>query len=267
MKKIHKNLVALSIASMALTGCGRVAPNNVGVLMENYGKNGQSDFTIQQGTVWTIMPGSELFVIPLYEQKGEFDKANPMQLKANDNTEFASSPSYSYKMIKDKAVDVLFNSRHLGGGGGSNEFLDAVENNVLETKIYNIMKDASRSHSTEDLMAAGGQLKFEQEVEMKVREEFAKSGFELMNFTAQLEFSDEVKGRINARNTVSQNVTVIDQQINEQRKRNELAELQAQENIIRAKGLTDAVLKEKFIDKWDGKTPIYGNTPITKIVN
>jgi hypothetical protein len=263
MKKFNKSLAALVITSMALTGCSRVAPNHVGVLMENYGKNGQSDFTLQQGTVWTIAPGSELFVIPLYEQKGQF--ASPMHLKANDNTEFTSAPSYSYKMIKDKAVSVLFNARHLGSD--SDTFLDAVEDNVLETKVYNIMKDASRAHSTEDLMASGGQLKFEQDVEAKVREEFANSGFELINFTAQLEFSDEVKGRINARNTVSQNVTVIDQQINEQRKQNELAELKAQENIIRARGLTDAVLKEKFIDKWDGKTPIYGNTPITKIVN
>jgi hypothetical protein len=53
------------------------------------------------------------------------------------------------------------------------------------------------------------------------------------------------------------------QQIAEQRKRNELAELKAQENLIISKGITDKLLQQQFIAKWDGKSTLYGNMPIT----
>ena len=49
------------------------------------------------------------------------------------------------------------------------------------------------------------------------------------------------------------NISVLDQQIAEQRKRNELAELQAQENIIRSRGITPEILQQQAIEKWNGR--------------
>ncbi|MNC81242.1 hypothetical protein D3C75_1343110 [compost metagenome] len=63
---------------------------------------------------------------------------------------------------------------------------------------------------------------------------------------------------------------MLDQQIEEQKKRNELAELQAQESIIRSKGITKEILEEMAIQKWDGKLPATwsGSTlPFVKTVN
>ena len=261
-------LLAVSVIALSglsfLSGCTRVEPNSVGVLQENYGKNGKSDFTITQGSVNTMMPGTELYQVPLFEQRGEVSSV--LHLKSSDNTDFTSKPSYSYRVIRDRAVDIVFNNRQLQGG--EKEFLDSVEDNLLETRIYNIAKDAAREHSTDELMQNGGQTKFEEEVQKKVAEEFRKQGFELMTFTSQLEFTQKVKDRIETRNEVSQNVAVLDQQILEQKKKNELAELRAQENIIRSKGLTPEILQEKYIETWGGKTPIYGQMPtLTKSVD
>lgn len=257
--KFKKSIVAIGMLAMLAGGCTRVQPNQAGVLQENYGKNGKSDFSLQRGTVWTISPGSEVFQVPLWEQKGLFD--SPMTLKASDNTEFTSKPSYSYGVIPDMAVDLVFNNRQLGGG---DKFLDSLEDNVLEARIYNIMKDVSRTHTTEELMQNGGSLKLEQEVQAKVEEEFKRLGLELKTFTAQMEFSDKVRERIDTRNAVNQNITVIDQQIEEQKKRNVLAELEAQEMLIRSKGLTPQILQEQFIKEWGGKVDLYGDIPLTK---
>lgn len=265
MKNIKKltSTVAVLVFSLASVGCQRVEPNYVGVLQEHYGKNGKGDFTITQGSVNTMMFGTELYQVPLFEQRGDFGKA--MTLKASDNTEFTTNPSYSYKVIRERAIDVVFNNRQLNG---TDNFLDSVEDNVLETRIYDITKDVARKHTTDELMASGGQSKFEEEVQKRVKEEFNKQGLELLTFTSQLEFTKKVKERIDNRNEVSQNIAVLDQQILEQKKRNELAELQAQENIIRSKGLTKEVLQEKFIVTWGGKTPLYGEIPVlTKSAN
>lgn len=256
MKKI--SLVVL--LAMLLTACGeRVQPNHVGVLMENYGKDGKADFSLQKGRVSTAAPGTELYQVPLWEQRASFED-KVLHLKAADNTEFTSKPVYSFKIIEKRAIDVVFDNMQLGS---ASEFMQALQDNILETKIYDIMKEASRKYTTDELMANGGSLKFEEAVQELVKKEFEAKGLELMTFSAQLNFSDKVTAKIDSRNEVNTNITVLDQQIQEQKKRNELEELIKQQNVIKSQGITPQLLQQAFIDKWDGKTPLYGNTPIT----
>lgn len=112
-------------------------------------------------------------------------------------------------------------------------------------------------------MAKGGSLSFEQKVQEIVKTEFKKRGLELMTFSSQLTFSKSVTERIDKRNEVNQNIAVIDQQIEEQKKRLELARLEAETNKLKSEGITEKLLQQQFIEKWDGKTPLYGNAPIT----
>jgi|TARA_R110000782_G_scaffold54693_2_gene115746 hypothetical protein len=256
MNKI-KVLGLLVVLVTMLTSCERVAPNYQGVLMENYGKNGKEDFTLQKGRVWTMAPGTELFQVPLWEQRAMFEK--PTNLLASNNTAFQSKPSYSYSIIEKRAVDVVFQNKHLGSG---DDFMKGLEDNILEAKIYDILKEQARGFHTDDLMADGGQLKFEKKVEALVEAEFDKKGLKLITFTSQLEFSRKVKAKIDTRNEVNTNVTVIDQQIIEQRKQNELEALKTEQNLIRSRGLTPQILQKDFIDKWDGKSALYGVNPV-----
>ena len=83
----------------------------------------------------------------------------------------------------------------------------------------------------------------------------------MLSFSAQLEFSEKVREKIDSRNEVNTNISVLDQQIEEQKKRNELEELKTQQALIKSRGLTKEILYEMFIEKWDGKTAIYGAIP------
>ena len=82
-----------------------------------------------------------------------------------------------------------------------------------------------------------------------------------MTFSAQLEFSRAVREKIDSRNEVNTNISVLDQQIAEQRKRNELEQLKTEQALITSRGLTKEILYKQFIDKWDGKTTLYGISP------
>ena len=183
-----------------------------------------------------------------------------MSLKAADNTEFSTKPVYSFRVVKDRAVDVVFDNKQLGTGDG---FISSLQDNILEPKIYDLMKEESRKFTTDELMAKGGSLNFEQKVQDLVKTEFNKRGLELMTFSSQLAFSKSVTERIDKRNEVNTNLSVLDQQIEEQKKRLELARLQAETNRALSEGITDKLLQQQFIEKWDGKTPLYGNTPVT----
>jgi len=265
-----KKLVLLALGVVLLTSCERVAPNYYGVLMENYGKNGKDDYTKQQGRVSTMSPGTELFQVPAWEQRGVFtdEEGNDrtLQIKAADNTAFTSKPLYSYKVIQAKVVDVVFQNARLGSG---DDFMTALQDNVLEPRIYDIIKEASRSYTTDALMANGGSLKFEKYVQDIVQKEFEKSGLTLISFSLNLDFSTKVKAKIDSRNEVNTNISVLDQQIAEQRKRNELEQLKTEQAIIRSRGLTNEILQERTISKWNGVLPSTysgGGLPFVKTV-
>ena len=179
-------------------------------------------------------------------------------LKAADNTEFPACPVYSYKVIKDRAVDVVFDNKHIGGGS---DFMESLENNILEPRMYDLIKEESRKYKTDSLMADGGSLSFEKNLEKIVKDEFQKRGLELKSFSAQLEFSNKVREKIDSRNEVNTNISVLDQQIEEQKKRNELEQLRTEQLLIQSRGLTKEILQKQFIEKWDGKTPLYGVIP------
>lgn len=269
MKQI-KFVIALLIATVVFTSCERVAPNYYGVLMENYGKNGKADYSKQQGRVNVAAPGVELFQVPAFEQRAKFSNDDgsdkTLKLKAADNTEFNAKPLYSYKVMESKVVDLVFQNARLGSG---DNFMTSLEDNVLEPHIYDLIKEESRKYITDTLMANGGSLKFEEKVQSLVKKAFEEKGLELITFSANLDFSDKVKAKIDSRNEVNTNVSVLDQQIIEQKKRNELAELQAQENIIKSRGITPELLQQQAIEKWNGALPSTwsgSNLPFVKTI-
>lgn len=261
MKK--QSLILSFLVLIILSSCERVAPNYYGVLMENYGKNGKEDYARQQGRVNTISPGTELFQVPAFEQRANFGD-QILHLKAADNTEFSAKPLYSYRVIETRSVDVVFQNARLGAG---DDFMRLLEDNILEPHIYDLIKEESRKYPTDTLMAQGGSLKFETRVQSLVRKSFDEKGLELITFSANLDFSDKVKEKIDSRNEVNTNISVLDQQIEEQKKKNDLAKLQAEHDRIISSGITPQLLQKQFIDKWDGKTPLYGNMPVTLLKN
>ena len=249
-------MVAITLlATIILSSCERVAPNYYGVLMEDYGKNGKSDYSLQQGRVNTAGPGVELFQVPAFEQRANFGD-QVLHLKASDNTEFTAKPLYSFKVIKEKVVDLVFENSRLGSG---DDFMLQLEDNILEPHIYDLIKEESRKYLTDTLMSVGGNLRFEMRIQDIVKKAFAEKGLELLTFSSNLDFSKKVKEKIDARNEVNTNVTVIDQQIIEYKKKLQLAILISQYNQEISKGLTPQLLQQQFINKWDGHTPIYGD--------
>lgn len=251
-KTINFAIAILGIA--LLTSCGTIVePNYGGVLMENYGKNGKNDFKEVTGRVSTWGMGTELYQVPLWEQRAVVD--DTLHLVSADNNEIEAYPKYSYQIKKGRLVDVIFDNRQLNKNG--DDFLRSVESNILEARIYDIVKEESRKHVTDTLMSIGGSLNFERECEALVRKAFDEKGFTLITFVAQLKYSDKVREKIDQRLEVNTNVSVLDQQIIEQRKKNELEALKTDYVLIQSKALTPEILEKMKIEKWDGHYPTY----------
>jgi len=266
------------MALVVLSSCERVAPNFQGVLMENYGKNGKSDYSLQKGRVSTWMPGTELFQIPLIEQRGGFKNEDgsdrTLHLKSADNTEFSSRPMYSFEAIDSRAVDLVFKNSQLGSG---KDFMDALMDNIIEPKIYDVMKEVSKTFTTQSLMettvlpdgtTTSGSLVYEKAVEAILKKEFDTIGLTLKTFSCQLEFTEAVTKKIDSRNEVNTNVQVIDQKIIEQTKQLELTRITAEIEMVplvvaKKNGVLEEYVRLRAYQIWDGKQPLYGTTPFS----
>ena len=264
--KSFKFLVIAIVATFAIsvfTSCEKVQPNYQGVLMENYGKNGKSDFSYQKGRVWVAAPGVELYQVPLWEQRGDFED-RVLQLKSSDNTEFTTKPMYTFKAIENRCIDLVFDNKQVNSDG--EEFMVAIMNNVLEPKIYDLIKEQSRKYNTDILMSDGGAL-FEAEATEVIAQAFQEKGLELITFSCPIDFTDKIKNKIDMRNEANTNISVLDQQIEEQKKRNELAKLQTEYNLIITRGLTQEILTDRFIEKLNGNSIVVTQTPNGIILN
>ena len=102
---------------------------------------------------------------------------------------------------------------------------------------------------------------YEDTVEILVTNKFKEIGVKLISFSCPLEFSKKVTEKIDQRNEVNTNIGVLDQKIAEQKKTNELEELKTHQMIIKSRGITQELLQQQFIEKWDGSAPIYGSAP------
>lgn len=250
MKNLKSLTIALALTAVALTGCDRVAPNEIGVLVQNYGKNPEKDYSITSGKVVTASPGTTLYKIPGYEQRNELD--SPIANKSSDGTEFTVKTRYSYKVNPVSATKVVREYAQIFKEGGD---LKEVEGKALDPTITDITREIIMNASSSELMAEGGNAKFTGEARKRIEKAFADRGFVLMSFSTVLDYSASVKASIDARNQANSQVATLDSQILKARKENELAQIAAQTTVVNGQAITEQQLRMAWIEKWDGKLP------------
>lgn len=260
MKKLF-TIIAIS-AALALSACSRVEPNEIGVLMENYGKQGKEDFTVVSGKVATFAPGTALYTVPMWEQRGNYSG----KLKSSDNTEFVLNANYSYNVLKEGAIDLILQTKHVVGEVNADQsvqtnkdkYMFALEQNIINPRLNDVVRDYLLQQSSEDLMASGGTKKLNDDLRKIVEAQFQKAGLKLNSFNGAIDYSPEVKAIIDKRNQSNTQVSTIDSQIIQARKQLELEQVTTQIAQEKSRGLTEELLRQQFIEKWDGSTPLYG---------
>lgn len=252
---MKKFLVTLFLGSTLafMSGCDRVEPNQAGVLMQNYGKNGKEDFSIVSGRVWTAAPGTDLYTIPLFEQRGQFP--SKVVMKSGNGTEFEVQPTYSYRVIKSRAIDVIFDNKQILSGDNSS--MVSIQENILNPKITDLLRTAVLSKTSDELMKQGGNEEFNSTARKLVADEFNRRGFELISFSAMLDYSARVKAIIDERNQANTQISTIDSKIEQAKKDLELQKIATEINMVRSQGLTPEILQQKAIERWNGQLPMY----------
>ncbi|MDV3750628.1 hypothetical protein CMU19_04375 [Elizabethkingia anophelis] len=255
-----KKLLFFALASVSLTSCSRVEPNYEGVLMQNYGRNGKSDFSVVTGRQWTMWAGTSLYQVPMFETSGD---PTAIKILAKDAGEFTVDPSYQYQALRGKGIDIVFNYKHLG----INEpevMMDNVENAILNKLVTNAYREEARSFTTDSLM--NNMNAFEKQVEVRLKKDFETKFFQLNNLTSGLQPPKSMSDAIQARNNAVQQANTVKNELEVSKMNLEKARIDAEANRVRAQGLDGKILQEKWIEAirntknkviiTDGKTPV-----------
>ena len=263
MKRLNYVLM-LAMSILVLTSCSRVEPNYEGILMENYGRNGKSDFHIVSGKQWTMAPGTQLYQVPMFEASGDAEAVN---ISALDAGQFSVDPVYQYQPLRGKGIDIVFNYKHLGVDEPE-VMLNNVEASILNRLVVNAYREEARNYTTDSLMT--NLNKFEAQVQARLKREFANKYFDLNEVTSGLTPPESMRKAIETRNNAIQEANTVQNELRVSKMKLEKAKIDAEANKIRSVGLTKEVLTKQWIEAvrysknkviiTDGKTPmIYNN--------
>lgn len=254
-----KNLLVVGLL-VTVYSCNPVKPNYEGVLMKNYGRNGKEDFTAVTGSQGMLGPGTELYQVPMFEQKAD---PSEVVITAKDAGVFTVDPSLTYQAIRGKGVDIIFNFKHVGIKD-EDQIMDNIEGAVLNNLVTNAYREEARDFTTDSLM--NNLNSFETAVENRLKMEFEKKGFTLLSLTSGLKPPASMAEAIERRNNMKQEAERAKNELQVAQIALEKAKLEAEANRVRAAGLDSKILQQQWIEAiktttnkviiTDGRTPI-----------
>lgn len=257
MKKI-KSIFSIVLVIVSLAACNRPEPNYEGVLMTDYGRNGLESFKTVTGAQGILGPGSELYQVPMFEQKADCD---PVAISTKDASSFKIDPSYTFTATRGKGPFIVLSYKHLGAGDA---FLTSISDNILDKLVTDAFREQSRVYTTDSLMNNLG--KFEKNVEDSLRIKFAQRGFSLGTLTSALTPPESMVNAIEARNNAVQQANQVRNQLETSKMLLEKERIDAERNRVQSAGLTREVLQAQWIEAirtstnkviiTDGRTPI-----------
>lgn len=237
-----KNKLLVFLAALILTACNNVQPNHEGVLMQNYGRNGEKDFSTVTGSQGPLWWGSYLYHVPMWEQK-----ADPQEIgiTAKDGGYFTVDPSYTYQAARGNGSKIVFNYKHVGLED-PNSMMDNIETQSLNSIVLNVYREEARNFTTDSLLT--NMNIFESTVENRLKTQFEKKYFTLNNLTSGLKPPKSMIEAIEKRNNAIQQAEQVRNELQIARMQLEKAKIEAEANRVRASGLDNKVLQEKWIE-------------------
>jgi len=256
-----KKLLIIAIAVLGLTSCNRPESNYEGVLMIDYGRNGIASFKVVTGAQGPLGPGSELYQVPMWEQTGDPKKVDVL---TKDGSKFTVDPTYTYNATRLHGPNIVLQYKNYDVNA-PDSFFNLIEANVLNRRVTDAYREEAREYATADALM-NNVKSYEDKVNVRLLEEFAKKHFDLTTLTSGLNPPKSMTEAIEARNVAIQEANKVKNQLSTSQMLQEKAKIDAETNRIKAAGLDGKILQQQWIEAirnsnnkviiTDGRTPI-----------
>ncbi|AGO47702.1 SPFH domain / band 7 family protein [Cellulophaga phage phi17:2_18] len=258
-----KKFIGLLLIVSVFMSCNRPEPNYEGVLMTDYGRNGIESFKVVTGAQGPLGPGSELYEVPMWEQKGD---PRVVEISAKDAGVFTVDPAYTYIPIRGKGPEIVLAYKNYNVNN-PNSFFESVEENVINKRVTDAYREEARGYTTDSLM--NNLTGYENAVQNRLKKEFNSKYFELTTLTSGLKPPKSMADAIERRNRSIQEANEVENQLRTAEMLLQKATIDAETNRVSSLGLTKEILTARYIEALrnsknriiitDGKTPVILN--------
>lgn len=255
---------------LLFNSCERIDAGYVGVKVNQYGDNkGVDDVVAVTGMVFYNPITTKIYEFPTYIQHKEYRKTedadNSFIVNSKDGSEFSVSPIMNYSVQREKVPAIFSKYRRP---------LADIEEGFLKTAVYDAFRLATNKYTADELIS--NRAVFEVEVRRLLDAQLLKEGFIINQFTSNLIYPETFKKSIEAKNNAVQSALRAENEVKTAEAQAKIkiataegnaqamltsAKAEAEANRMKQVTLTPLLLQLEYINKWDGKLPVYGQVP------
>ena len=270
IKKMVRTIIGAVVGFFLLVflfaSCERIDAGHVGVKVNLYGDNkGVSDVTEVTGMVFYNPITHNIYEFPTFIQHKEYTGENSFVVNSKDGSEFHVSPIINYSVQREKVPAIFAKYRRS---------LEQIEEGFLKTSVFDAFRLATNKYTADELI--GNRQAYEVEVRKILEGQLLKEGFVVNQFTSNLVYPETFKQAIEAKNNAVQAALRAENEVKTAEAQAKIkvataegnaqamltsAKAEAEANRMKQVTLTPLLLQLEYINKWDGKLPVYGEVP------
>ena len=266
MKLVTAGIIGLFLMVFLFKSCERIDAGHVGVKVNQYGDNkGVDDVVAVTGMVFFNPLTTAIYEFPTFIQHKEYKGENSFVVNSKDGSEFQVSPIMNYSVQRDKVPAIFSKYRRP---------LEDIEEGFLKTAVYDAFRLATNKYTADELIS--NRAVFEIEVRRLLDGQLLKEGFIINQFTSNLIYPETFKKSIEAKNNAVQAALRAENEVKTAEAQAKIkvataegnaqamltsAKAEAEANRMKQVTLTPLLLQLEYINKWDGKLPVYGQVP------
>ncbi len=275
---MKKQIASLTIMALLFLGsCTTVPPGSVGVVVHNFGDNkGVDNLAYTTGLSWYNPMSTTIFIYPTNVQTAKWTKdineGNPVNEEITftnkDNMVISADVSISYSLNAEKVPYFYVKFR--------NDDINGFTHGFLRNVTRDAFNETGGGFSIDQIM--GDNAKFLSDVREKVQKQVQNIGVNIEQFgiigapRPPQGVVDAINAKLTATQLAIQKENEIRQAVAQSKKNIAIARGDSASLVINAAGearanqlkqttLTDNLLRQQMLDKWDGKLPVYGTIP------
>jgi regulator of protease activity HflC (stomatin/prohibitin superfamily) len=269
---MKKGILLLGLVVLLATSCTTIDSGSIGIKFKKWSSDREEQGGVKgtcKGFVWFNPFTEKVFEYPLYVQRKAYDN---IEVNTKDASIFKMSPVIAYRLDPEKAVYVFVKYR---------QDLEEIEEGYIRTCIYEAYRTCGNSFSSDYLMS--NRAEFEREVRSRLDKSLQAEGFIVEEFTAQITPPNSLRNAIDAKNEAVQNALKAENKVKEAEAnaKIEVARAEGESQALKIKGdgeayynrvvaasLSQLLINQYALERWDGKLPTYtggGSVPFINL--
>lgn len=239
--------------------CSVVDSGEVGVRFHKWSSTEENYGGVEgtcHGWVFYNQYTTDIFKYPTYIQRKNYE---PFNVNTKDASIFSMDPTLAYRINPEKVCDVFVKYR---------KGIEDLENGYIRTCIYEAYRTCANNYTSDSLMA--NRANFERDVRTRLETSLNNEGFIVEEFTSQITPPKTLADMIDAKVRAVQSALKAENEVKEAEANAKIAkakaigeaeamkikaDAEAYYNKTISASLSDRIVMEDFIEKWNGVMP------------